>query len=363
MTNLMIRICGLVGVVLIGGLVAACEVLDPNPGPAPYTGGDLPVDSVPVNEPRIDTVPPSVDRGQDLFLQYCARCHGVNAEGTIYSRGSIQGKKGLHLIVRQGGGGMPPFPDMSDNEIESIELWLGTFDVGLEGASGEDLFIFYCASCHGPDALGTDRFSGSIQGYRPIFPVVRNGLGEMPKVDITDAQIDSIQRFLESLSVDLTQLSGREYFAHVCASCHGSDGEGTTRGPEIRNPARGYAEWIIRNGRTGHPQFTRTMDAYSVEDLSEEQLNEILDWLASAPKPFEGELLYNRFCSTCHGFDGRGGVVGERIDDKDLDEFLEKVRKGEGGNQYFRRTEYMPARSAAELTDAEIRRIAEWITR
>lgn len=362
-TKRMGQICGIVGAVLIALTVVACEVLDPNPGPDPFTGSDEPADSTPISEPRIDTIPPSVARGNDLFLQNCARCHGDDATGGDLFPGSIQGKKGLHLTVREGRGGMPPFPDLSENEIESIELWLGTFDVGLENAGGEDLFLFYCAGCHGADALGGATFDGSIQGYHPIFPVVRNGLGQMPAIDITDAQIDSIQTFLASLSVDLSLVDGLEYFGHVCASCHGSVGEGTPRGPELRSPVREYAEWIIRSGRTGNPIFTRTMPSFDADSLSETQMTEILDWLAAAPKPFDGESLYNRFCSTCHGFDGHGGVVDVRIDDKDIGTILGQVREGNGGTQYFRRTEYMPSWSPSELSDEEVRRIAEWITR
>ena len=362
-TRRMGQVCGIVGALLMALTVVACEVLDPNPGPDPFNGSDLPADSTPVPEPRIDTIPPSAARGEDLFLQNCARCHGDDAAGGDLFPGSIQGKKGIHLVVREGRGGMPPFPDLSENEIESIELWLGTFDVGLENAGGEDLFIFYCAGCHGADALGAATFNGSIQGYHPIAPIVRNGLGQMPAIDITDAQIDSIQKYLQSLSVDLSTLGGVDYYAHVCASCHGSVGEGTPRGPELRNPVRGYAEWIIRNGRIGNPLFTRTMPKFDGDSLSDTQMEEILDWLAAAPKPHDGEALFNRFCSTCHGFDGRGGVVGERIDDKDLDEFFSKVREGNEGNQYSRRAEYMPSWSPSELSDDEIRRIAEWITR
>lgn len=362
LSRTMTRAVGFVLFTLSACFAIACEVLDPNPGPEPV-GPGAPIVDTSGPEPRIDTIPPSVDRGKVLFLQNCSRCHGIDASGTIYSRGSIQGKKGLHLIVRQGRGGMPAFPDLSTNEIASIELWLGTFDVGLSEAGGEELFLFYCASCHGADGRGASTFGGSIQGYVPIGPIVRNGTGAMPAIDLPAAQIDSIQAFLALFQVDLRALSGTDYFAHVCAGCHGRAGEGSDRGPEVRNPVAPYAEHVVRNGRSGNRMFTRTMPRFASDTLGREQLDEIIAWLGAVEKPFDGESLYNRFCSTCHGFDGRGGPSEKKIYDVDIDEFFTMVRGGNGGSDYGSRRAYMPAWSPSELSDDEIRRIAAWITR
>lgn len=45
--------------------------------------------------------------------------------------------------------------------------------------------------------------------------------------------------------------SSVEVFLAVCAACHGSTGEGTERGYELRHPARGYATFVVRTGRPG----------------------------------------------------------------------------------------------------------------
>ena len=76
------------------------------------------------------------------------------------------------------------------------------------------------------------------------------------------------------------------------------------------------------------------------------------------PKPTDGPGLYTRFCANCHGAGGRGAVVGG-IRGESLGEFREKVREGEGGRNYGNRGSYMPAWSAAQLSDAEITKIYE----
>ena len=353
----------LLGVItlLIVGLLPACETFDPNPGPDPFNERDVRFD--PVQEPEIpvDTIPPTPARGAELFAQFCASCHGNDGSGGQVFGGSIQGKKGLHLIIREGRGAMPAFPTMTDNQILSLEQFLDSLLPDLTAKTGEELFKFYCAGCHGADALGTNRFRGSIRGFSPIAPIVVKGSGKMPKIDITTEKIALIQEYLGKQSDDLASLNGRDYYARACASCHGADGEGTWRGPEIRNPVNGFADWVIRNGRTSWSKFEKNMPKFAGDRLSDQQMSEILTWLRSAPKPYDGKSLYNRFCSNCHGNDGRNGPSGEKISDEDLDEFYEKVREGEGGRRYSKRRDYMPSWSRSELSDSDIRKIADWI--
>lgn len=344
--------------ILCGTLLfaAGCDLLDPNPGPDPltHTGGSLP-------EPDVDSIPPSVERGAETFISLCARCHGEDGSGTAIWPGSIQGKTGITDIVRHGRRSMPGFPTMSDSLIASIELYLNSFNYDHGTETGQELYAFYCKSCHGENATGTNIYAGSIQGYSPIHTIVREGRGEMLGLNIPDSLIDRIQEYLLQFSIDYSTLTGREYFDRLCASCHGVEGEGTSRGPEIRNPNTGFASYVIRNGRTGHPDYERAMPKYDADSLSSTQLNEIIAWLRSAPKPDDAMSLYNRFCSNCHGRDARGGVTGEAILNENSGEFLEKVREGEGGNNYGRRTSYMPRWSTAELSDAEVSKIAAYV--
>jgi mono/diheme cytochrome c family protein len=155
-------------------------------------------------------------------------------------------------------------------------------------------------------------------------------------------------------------LNGGDPFA-ACAVCHGPTGEGTALGYEIRHPARPYAAWVVRHGRTGGEFPGSAMVPYAPSTVTDAQLSSIFDYLDGFPQPTTGEGLYLDYCRNCHGTNARGGVTGVDISDKEYQDVLEKVREGEGGNNYANRAEYMPGFSADALSDAEVRAIAEYI--
>lgn len=333
-----------------------CELVDPNPGPAPIqTSGTF-------VEPEEDFSPASVGRGDSLFAALCARCHGDEGVGSDIWPPVIQGKTGISLLVRHGVRSMPAFPALSDSAIESIQRYLLSFEIDNSNLTGRELFDFYCATCHGLEGAGSSIYPGSIQGFIPIGPVVREGFGEMPRIGVDNDAISKIQQYLASLAVDLSTVDGEEYFSRVCASCHGAEGEGTRRGPEIRNPVRDYATYIVRNGRRSVPEYGNDMPSYASDALSESQLTELLDMLSRAPHPTDGLSLYNRFCSTCHGKDARGGPSDKEILEE-TNKFREQVREGEGGKNYGDREEYMPAWTSSQLSDDEIDRMSAYVRR
>lgn len=146
-----------------------------------------------------------------------------------------------------------------------------------------------------------------------------------------------------------------------CATCHGPTGEGSALGYEIRHPVRPYSTWVVRNGRTGGEFSGSAMLAYGPSTLTDAELEDIFDYLDSFAQPTTGEGLYQDNCRNCHGADARGGVTGVDISDKNYEDALEKVRGGEGGNDYADRSQYMPAFAGDVLSDAEVRTIAEYL--
>lgn len=155
-------------------------------------------------------------------------------------------------------------------------------------------------------------------------------------------------------------LDGEAEFADNCAQCHGADGAGTKDGPQILSPVRPYATYVVRHGRASEMGFPTGMDAWDTTKLSDAQLEAILDWLGSAPKPTTGHDLYVRYCNNCHGTNGRSGRVGKNIV-SELDELAQKVRFGHGGTNYAARTEYMPAWGTDVLTDADLDALRTYI--
>lgn len=155
--------------------------------------------------------------------------------------------------------------------------------------------------------------------------------------------------------------SGEELYAGLCASCHGAQGEGTQLGYELAHPSRQYAIWVVRNGRQDGEFPTSVMAAYPPEVVSDEQLEEILDWLDGLEQPQVGETLYLDYCGNCHGADPNdGGIVGKKVGGKSFSDTVDKVRKGKGGDAYGDREAYMPGFDEARLDDVEIQAITDW---
>ncbi|MCA9557197.1 MAG: c-type cytochrome, partial [Myxococcales bacterium] len=229
-------------------------------------------------------------------------------------------------------------------------------------SEGEALYTQYCLVCHGPEGAGAPPYPGSIQGHADLWPVIRDGMGEMPAFpQLTVGDAAAIEAWLAILVADAAPPTPRDVYATECAACHGANGEGAQRGPQIRNPVVPYATWVVRNGRPGSG-YADAMPPYGEDELTPGELDEILGWLSAMPKPADGAGLFRTFCANCHGANGRGGPVGEGIVGEGVGEWIEVVREGEGGRNYGRRGGYMPSWSRAQLTDAEIRLMYEAVS-
>jgi len=154
--------------------------------------------------------------------------------------------------------------------------------------------------------------------------------------------------------------TGVDVFATQCAACHGAQGEGTASAYPIQNPVSGYATYVVRTGRPGIG-FPDAMPAFSSQEVSDQQLQEILAWLAGRPDPTTGVGLFNRYCANCHGSNGAGGVVDQDIRGETLDNIIDAARNGFGGQNYSVRDKFMPGRPTQELSDAELQLIANYL--
>lgn len=132
-------------------------------------------------------------------------------------------------------------------------------------------------------------------------------------------------------------------------------------GYELRHPDREHARWVIRNGRPGVEFENSAMIPFSEAVLSDADLDAIFDYLDSFPQPESGAELYLDYCRNCHGADAAGGAVDKGIRGRSYHDALEKVREGEGGKNYGARGQYMSAFDAAELSNAEVQAIADYL--
>jgi mono/diheme cytochrome c family protein len=147
-------------------------------------------------------------------------------------------------------------------------------------------------------------------------------------------------------------------FDSHCTSCH-ADGAPTEQTPEIRNPVRPWASYVIRNGHDS-AVFEASMPAFGDDLLSDAEVDSLIDLLRAAPRPANGAGLYDRMCFNCHGENGAGGRINESISGDDIGEIEEAVRDGHRSNNPAD-AEYMPAFGDDDLTDDELGLIADFL--
>lgn len=125
-----------------------------------------------------------------------------------------------------------------------------------------------------------------------------------------------------------SDIDGRLLFSQNCSSCHGSDGRGGERAPNIATQhdvvasSDAQLEGVVSNGipEAGMPAF---------DDLGNEKVNALVSYLrvlqgvgdtahAQAPgNPMAGEAIFfgKASCSRCHMVHGRGGFIAEDLSD------------------------------------------------
>lgn len=145
-------------------------------------------------------------------------------------------------------------------------------------ATGQRMFLTYCAQCHGSDAGGSKGFPNlTVQGEKSFLygnqpatlvqTITEGRQGMMPPMGQAVGGKPGVQavanyvRSLSGLSHDATLAArGKSLFAASCAACHGADGTGNQM---IGAPNLSDQNWLfgsslktieetIENGRSGH---------------------------------------------------------------------------------------------------------------
>lgn len=155
---------------------------------------------------------------------------------------------------------------------------------------GKAIYGVHCNFCHGSDARGgeggpnlirTELVLNDMKGEL-IFPVVRDGRGEMPRFNLTEAQVADIAAFIHSFPVGgydasrmvpLTILvgnakAGEAYFQKTCANCHSVGGDLKGIASRITDAKQLQQYWLMpgagRGGFGGGPPVTSRLKPITV---------------------------------------------------------------------------------------------------
>jgi cytochrome c oxidase cbb3-type subunit 3 len=188
-------------------------------------------------------------------------------------------------------------------------------------ARGKALYGVNCNFCHGSDARGGEGGPNLLrsslvlndQKGELILPVVQNGRGEMPKINLTPAQVSDIAAFIHAFQVggyDISRMvpasilvgdakAGEAVFKTKCAACHSAAGDLKGIASRIPDPKKLQNTFLMpTRGGSGPPVLNTPPTTVTVTDGS--------------GRKTDGELL--------------------RIDD-----FIVTLRNADGDQQTFRR--------------------------
>lgn len=104
-----------------------------------------------------------------------------------------------------------------------------------------------------------------------------------------------------------------EYVAHGCSFCHGLQGQGGTVGGPVAGYEADIVRVFVRNGPSEMP-------AYSPEELSDGNLQSIIDWIAAAsgsprvPPQIPHAVEDDSDCLPCHDTSGLKPFPDDHVD-------------------------------------------------
>src|SRR5579872_3048248 len=148
---------------------------------------------------------------------------------------------------------------------------------------GKALYGVNCNFCHGSDARGGEGGPNLLrselvlndQNGEAIAKVVQNGRGEMPKLNLTNAQVSDIAAYIHSFRVggyDISRMTppsivvgdakaGQAYFGRTCATCHSVTGDLKGIASRITDAKQLQQIWLMPSARRSRqlPPTTATV--------------------------------------------------------------------------------------------------------
>lgn len=168
---------------------------------------------------------------------------------------------------------------------------------------------------------------------------------------------------------ELPDTGAEQVYLRDCATCHGAEGEGSARGPELIGVGAASVDYYLSTGRMPiddpGDQVRRNEAAYSAE-LADALVEYVVGLGGDGPPIPEldlegadlgtGGTLYRLQCAACHTWSGTGGALLEREAPSVLPatptESAEAIRVGPGS---------MPGFGTAALNEEELNDVVAYV--
>lgn len=276
-----------------------------------------------------------METGAKLFRSRCGTCHGLDGEGGIGPSLNNQDFLALAsneflyktIVTGRRNTAMPSWSQLSGAEVASlmtfIRGWqhvpsveLSSRQISGDTQNGERIFNSMCVGCHGqygqgsvgPAVLNRDFLQAASDEF--IFNSISRGRGQSAMrswakefqglSQLSRQEMNDVVAFIRSKEnwepdaiytniTPGTPARGKELFESMCSGCHGVNGEGK-HGPALNNQeflsaaTDGFLQATIAIGRTGTAMRSWAKGAQGYEELSAEDINDIVSYVRSWQK-------------------------------------------------------------------------------
>ena len=179
--------------------------------------------------------------------------------------------------------------------------------------------------------------------------VVAAALASLAAVAMAPASAQPPARAIETGEVE----AGRRLFETGCASCHGTEAQGTPRGPNLQGVGAAAVDFWVSTGRMPLERNT-TFAVRKPPSYDRRQIDDLIAYVTSldesgpeipeidlvAADVVEGGELFRSNCAACHGAVGIGGALAQarhapRLAPATALQVAEAVRIGPGAMPSF----------------------------
>ncbi len=209
------------------------------------------------------------DRGLVLYVaRGCASCHGLGGTGTSVGS-SVLGasERKVTRLIRDGSGGMPVYHpnDLSDQEIQTLAGYIASL-----GPAPTETPIFGTPTATpwpSPTPTPAPKPTPTPIPTPSSTPEPGTTPTPTPVPTVSDAEIKAAQQL---------------YIDVGCDICHGKSAEGGEKGPELKGFTAEDISKAVREGiRNQASKYPREMERYTTNDLTDEELEQLVKYLLS----------------------------------------------------------------------------------
>ncbi len=204
---------------------SACDLslaADITPPPDFQAAAPNPDEADAENETLYPLVPPDAGKGQPIYQEKCAPCHGATGLGNgprasdlpnpvppigTAEVARISSPSGWYRVVTEGNleRFMPPFESLSDRQRWDVVAYTYSLSASSDSiAVGEALYGSICASCHGEGGKGDGENVGDLSAALPDFTDLEYNAARS-SLDFYRAMVEGIQPDMPAFSDQLSE--------------------------------------------------------------------------------------------------------------------------------------------------------------